>query len=165
MSKDFRRHGSHKLARLSSSWRKPRGLHNKVRLEKTGYTGKVKIGYGTKPTEELVVVSSKTDLEKVTVKTVTFSSKLGDRKKLDLLKVAKEKGITVVNVAADFDKKLEEKRAAVKKEQEARAKRKEARQKSMDKKKPKKEEKETLSDDEKKKQEKEQKDKVLQQGE
>lgn len=33
------------LVRLKDSWRRPRGLDNKIRIERGGYPAKVKVGY------------------------------------------------------------------------------------------------------------------------
>ncbi len=41
----FIRHASHRKAKLKDRWRRPRGLHNKQRLEIKGSTPRVKIGY------------------------------------------------------------------------------------------------------------------------
>jgi len=42
----FRRHESWRYKRLKDSWRKPRGLDNKMKQERKGWPKSVKIGYG-----------------------------------------------------------------------------------------------------------------------
>ena len=42
----FIRQDSHKKVRLARSWRRPKGLHSKMRLRKKGYHPVVKIGWG-----------------------------------------------------------------------------------------------------------------------
>jgi len=88
------------------SWRKPKGKDNKMRLEVKGYPPRVKIGYrnqadirglhpsGLKP----VVVSNPKDLEGLDPREhmVYISSTVGLRKRLDLVKLALDKGFRVV---------------------------------------------------------------------
>jgi large subunit ribosomal protein L32e len=104
----FLRQDIHKKKRLSKVWRKPRGLQSKQRLEKRGYTLKVKTGYGTdasiKGTDRTglrpVLVASVEALEKVDpkVESILISSNVGKRKKLDIVKKAVEKKLTLSNV-------------------------------------------------------------------
>lgn len=164
MSKDFRRHGSHKLKRLSTSWRKPRGLHNKVRLEHKGYVRKVKIGCSKGTTPLVTIITSLRDLENTTAKEVVFSAKLGAKKRISLLEEAKKKGITVTNVPDNYAEVVSQRIKERKKASSARVERRTTKQKELEKKKPKKEEK-PLDDEEKKKLAKQEKDKVLTQGE
>ena len=44
---DFIRQDSHKKARLSSSWRRAKGLQSKVRYGMKGYRRAVSVGYGS----------------------------------------------------------------------------------------------------------------------
>ena len=88
------------------SWRKPKGKDNKMRLEIKGYPPRVKVGYrnqadirglhpsGLKP----VVISNAKDLEKLNPQEhiVYIASTVGLRKRMELVKVALEKGFRVV---------------------------------------------------------------------
>jgi len=96
----------------SSGWRKPKGLQNKMRLKKKGYHRCVDTGYGT-PVEVRhidtktgllpAVVSSQKDLETINSQThaIILSSKLGIRKKQELIKSITEKNLVLIQ---GFDK-------------------------------------------------------------
>jgi large subunit ribosomal protein L32e len=177
MSKDFKRYSSHKLKRLSPSWRKQRGLHNKVRLSHRGYIKKVKIGYGTSSElkSKIIVIKNEADLESVKTNKdskLLFSSKLGKRKKIVLLKKAKDYGLKILNIEDDFEVKVENELKVRKAAKTELKQKKESRQKELTKKaeeKKKKEEKKTLeekdqpevSEKDKKDEEKKEKDKIL----
>ncbi len=105
---EFRRYLSWEFWKFErrDSWRKPKGKDNKMRLEIKGYPPKVKIGYrnpddirglhpsGLKP----VVVSTLKDLESLNPKEhiVYISSSVGLKKRLELVKLAQERGFRVV---------------------------------------------------------------------
>lgn len=138
MSKDFKRHEHHKLGRISTSWRKPRGLHHKVRLEKKGYPKKVKVGYGTSKKLTPFIVHSAVDLVDAVEASkngslVMFSSTLGMRKKQQLLTLLKDKKVVVSNIADDYDTVVKETISRRKDAKVARHKRREARQKELEK--------------------------------
>ncbi len=105
MSKDFPRY-TRGLKRLEESWRKPRGIHNKVRLCIKGKPKMPRIGYGTKKElkhkhpsgyEEVLVYNVK-DLDKVDKeKQAIRIAKVGKKKKLEIQKKAYELGIKVLN--------------------------------------------------------------------
>ena len=143
---DFTRSNKHKRKRVArSSWRAPRGLHNK---EKIGFHGKkavVGTGYrgpvaarGLSKTGLLpVLVHNLAELEAVDAKRqCAVLARVGMRKKLDLLKACKEKSIVVLGIDVDaslsrFDARLAErkkrkdvvkKRREVKKEKPAKEK-------------------------------------------
>lgn len=167
MSKKFRRHNSHALKRVSTSWRKPRGTDNKVRYGFRSYVNRVRVGYGTSKKSDIVLISSLTDLQKVagTDAVIVFASTLGTRKKLDLLKKAAELKIKIANVADDFTSKIEAELKLRKESKNKKAKAKEIRQKELDKKvadaEKKSKVKEEKSEDDKKSEEKKAKDKIL----
>jgi len=90
-------------------WRKPKGNDNKMRLQLKGYPPIVKVGYRT-PSElrglhpsglEPVVVHSKGELEGLDPSRhiVYIASTVGLRKRLELIKAAKERGLRVANAA------------------------------------------------------------------
>jgi large subunit ribosomal protein L32e len=139
MSKDFKRYGSHKMKRISPSWRKQRGLHNKVRLEHRGYSKKVKIGYGTPKDNKIQVIVVKNETDLLSLKgqkniTVLFSSKLGQKKKLLLFKKAKEMDVKISNIDDNYDVKVQDKLKQNKIVKEELKKKKESKQKEIAKK-------------------------------
>lgn len=105
---DFVRMNSWLLKRLDDSWRSPRhSLDNKIRLQRKGFPPIVKVGYrgpalarGLHPSGfEEVLVYNVRDLEAVDPKrqAVRIASTVGRRKRAEILKRAKELGITVLN--------------------------------------------------------------------
>ncbi len=93
--------------KIGDSWRRQRGIHNKIRKSIKGAGNKVSIGYGT-PKEmknihpsgyKEVLIRSLNDLERVNPKeeAIRISSTIGLKKRLEILKIAKEKGIHVLN--------------------------------------------------------------------
>ena len=90
-------------------WRKPKGNDNKMRLQLKGYPPIVKVGYRT-PSElrglhpsglEPVVVHNRAELESLdpTRHIVYIASTVGLRKRLELIKAARERGLRVANAA------------------------------------------------------------------
>lgn len=105
----FKVQDSHKKSRVSSTkWRKPKGIQSKIRLSKKGYCKKVKVGYGSpkvvrgldKSGLVAVIVSSIKGIESIDAKTqgIIFSSTVGARKKVELVKAATEKKIKLLNL-------------------------------------------------------------------
>ncbi|MBT3691524.1 hypothetical protein HOG16_04765 [Candidatus Woesearchaeota archaeon] len=103
----FARQDSNKYA-FKSKWRKPRGLHNKRRLNKKGHQKNPSIGYSspkevkylTKEGLSRIIIFNIQDLEKVNKEKeiVVLSSKVGIKKKLQLLKEIQKKGLKVENI-------------------------------------------------------------------
>lgn len=95
------------MFRNDPKWRRPKGVDNKMRLKLKGYPPLVEVGYrspravrgihpsGFKP----VLVSSVKDLDKLDprVHIVYLDSSMGLRKRLELVKLASEKGFRIVN--------------------------------------------------------------------
>jgi len=164
----------HKRKKLAKHWRKPKGLQSKMRLKLNGYRRSVTPGWGS-PKEvygldrsglKIIKISTITELNKLNPQEegALISSTVGLKKKTEIIKKAKEKGITLLNIK-DSDKwlkdtadKLEKKKQEKNKKQEKKAEKKKETEK-----KEKKEEKlaEKLTEEEKKQQEKEEKDKLL----
>lgn len=163
----FTRQSITKKIRLSSSWRRPKGLQSKLRLRKKGHKQSPSPGWGSpKETRYLVegvlpvTVHSIQDLKQVEKgKGVVVSSTLGQRQKNELVRHAKEKSITIINLDADaYLKKVEQDLAKRKKKvkkvklvEEPKKKEKKAEKKEEGK----------QSEEERKKKEKEEQDKVL----
>tara|TARA_Y100000310_G_C20671837_1_gene810726 strand:+ start:950 stop:1531 length:582 start_codon:yes stop_codon:yes gene_type:complete len=97
---DFNRQDSNKY-NFNSKWRKPRGLHSKMRLRKKGH-GKVPgVGYGSPKLDDVVkriLVNNIKELEGIKKGVVTISSKVGLRNKITLLEECKKRKIKVGNV-------------------------------------------------------------------
>ena len=168
MSKDFPRKDYHKFKKLSTSWRKPRGLDNKIKHAYKGHGWKVKIGYGTaKNKPQIVVISSISDLLKLkSLKNYSalFLGNLGNKKRAFLLQKATEMGIKITNVKQDFLQKIDVQMKARKEQRVAYSKKKEAKKADVDKKGSEKSAEKLdskLTDDDKKKAEKQEKDKIL----
>ncbi len=89
------------------TWRNPRGLDNKIRLERKGFPSKVKIGYrkprkirGLHPSGfREIIVHNVADLELVdpTKEAIRIASTVGMRKREQILNRARELGIRVLN--------------------------------------------------------------------
>ncbi len=113
----FVRTDAHKKAKLEGKWRKPKGLQNKMRLQKKGYRRIVKSGYGTPASlkgvsadgKKRVLVSNIKELEALNPKehVAVISSTLGAKKKIALLEKCKSKGVDVFRVK-DAEKKISE---------------------------------------------------------
>ena len=137
----FRRQDSHKYTEVSPRWRRPRGLHSKMRLKKRGYSKSVEIGYGspqkvrytTKEGLFPVLVSNEKELEKAGKENiVVIRSSVGKKRKIAIINSAKEKGLKIANFknpdefvekileeVAKKKKKTEEIKAAAKKKEKA----------------------------------------------
>ncbi len=171
----FIRQDAHKKSSLGNKWRRPKGLHSKMRLSKKGYNKIVSIGYGSpRKTRnmhssglKLTIVKSLRDIEKIDAKNecIAVAKTVGLKKRIEILKQAIKKSINVVNIK-DIDKFLkdvEEKIKKSKEEKEKLKKEKEVRKKEREKAPKKKtiEEKVEKTDEEKKEDEKREKDKLL----
>lgn len=116
----FRRHESWRYKRLKDSWRKPRGLDNKMKLERKGWPKSVKIGYGgpriakgLHPSGyEEVLVHNPDEVASVDPETqaIRIAHTIGIRKRIMITSMAREKKIHVLNplVRELEEEKLEE---------------------------------------------------------
>jgi large subunit ribosomal protein L32e len=163
----FVRQDSHKKSGLRKKWRRPRGLHSKMRLKfrgkprptSQGYRSPVKARGLDKSGLEARMVRNQADLEGLDQNKhgAIFSSTLGSKKRLSILKKILETKIKILNIrdpsecARKIEGEIEKKRQ----------KRNEKR--SITKEKAKKSEKlaDKISEEEKKKAEKKEKDKLL----
>ena len=105
---DFKRQDKHKSGKLKGkSWRNPVGKHSKVRLEKKHAAPKPKAGYrtdkeirGKHPSGfEDVLVHNTDDLESLDSETeaARIASKVGGRKRADIIEKADEQDVKVLN--------------------------------------------------------------------
>ena len=174
----FTRQDAHKKVRLGNKWRRPKGLHSKMRIGFKGYNKSVSIGYGSpkntrgldKSGLKLIIIKSLKDLEKIDIKKecIAVAKTIGLRKKVEILKQAVKKSINVVNVKDinKFLKGVEEKIKKSKEEKEKLKKKKDLKKKEKEKEAEKKtiDEKVEKTDEEKKEEEKKEKDKILTKG-
>lgn len=117
---DFLRQDHHKKARLKKKWRRPKGLHSKVRLKLHGRARKVSMGYRSpKETRGLHnsglnqrIVRSAGDLESLDSKKdgIVISSSIGNKKRIAMIKKAKGAGFKILNIRNpdEFVKKIED---------------------------------------------------------
>ena len=138
----FIRYEAHKHMKLKTAWRRPQGMHNKMKKVIGGKPAMVHVGYRTPADIRHVnvrtglinfVVACVNDINKLDSKihAAIISSTVGMKKKVDLVKHAQSKGIHIANmrnpekfeasvkeIVADRKKRGE----AVKKSREAKAK-------------------------------------------
>ena len=154
----FVRQGGKRYKRLAQVWRRPRGIHSKSREKFEGHEKQPSIGYGSnKAIRGLnrvglkeVLVRTLLDLNKIGKKSEVgiLHSKLGMRKKVLILKKAKELNLPIYNVKNinDYLKKIEEnlskRKTETKKKSEERKQTKEKAVKEAEEKKTKEEKKE-----------------------
>jgi large subunit ribosomal protein L32e len=104
---EFRRWMSQAYRRVKPSWRKPRGRQSKIRAKLKGKLKMPTVGYGA-PKElrylhpsgfKEVLVYNVDDLSKVDPKeeAIRISSKVGKKKRMEILKKAEELKIKVLN--------------------------------------------------------------------
>lgn len=161
----FVRQDINKRKNLEAKWVKPRGRHSKLRNQKRGKLNAPVIGYSspravrglTREGHKHIVINNGNEINNLS-SPFFISSSVGNKKRLEILKHAKEKKLSVLNFM-DIDKaikKLEDKFKESKKARKEMLERKE-------KKKEKKKEKEEESLEEKAMKEKELKRMVLEQ--
>jgi large subunit ribosomal protein L32e len=107
MSDRFKRQEWFRYGRLGSSWRRPKGHHSKMREHKSYRQDVVSIGYRTKRIERglhpcglrEVLVSNVRELEDIDprIEVTRIRHSVGKRKRVEIERVAKEKGIRVLN--------------------------------------------------------------------
>ena len=120
----FKRYDAGKKARLSFSWRSVRAKQNKI--GRKGYPRAPAVGYSSPASVRgfsrlglaQILVSNIKDLDSIDAKTqgAILSAGLGDKKRVELLKTAQEKKITILNFKdpQGFIKSVEEKLASKK---------------------------------------------------
>jgi large subunit ribosomal protein L32e len=106
----FTRHASHRKKRLKDGvWRKPKGLQNKLRLRKKSRGAAVKDGYRTPVKvrglstsgKKQFLVRTKADLLNAEPEVhAVIIARVGDRRRVELLKEAEENGFEILNLDA-----------------------------------------------------------------
>jgi large subunit ribosomal protein L32e len=103
----FKRQGSTYLKRVGDKWRRPRGLHSKLKVKEKSKGSIPKIGYGA-PKElkglhpsgfKEILIQSLKDLEKVNREKEAgrISHKIGKKKRQMILEKAKELNVKILN--------------------------------------------------------------------
>ena len=158
---------------LGKGWRRPKGLQSKLRYNKRGKGKNISSGYRSPRAvrgldgsgKEMVTITNSKDLEGLDIKkhSLLLSSTLGNKKRIQILKKAKELGLKVLNFKNpdEFVKKVEDILVSKKKSKEF------VKKEAEKKKETKKEEKlaEKVDGETKKEGEKKEKDKLLTQRE
>ena len=110
MSKFLRRNSDRhsKLGRKrkkKQTWRKPKGRHNKMRDKRRGYPAVVDIGYrkSNKEREKLdgmkpFIINNTGDLEKIKTGEIGIIRSIGMKKKIEIVRRAKERGTPLYNI-------------------------------------------------------------------
>lgn len=168
---EFLAQDAHKKSRIANRWRRPRGIHSKMRLSKKSKRVCVSTGYGS-PCEARgldknglvpILVANAEQVSKIDKKKQSaLFAKTGKRTRMEMLRKAKEIGISIMNVknVDDEIKKIED---TVKVRKDEKAKQKEVKKKKEKDRKEIKdiEKKIEESEDDKKEREKKEKDRVL----
>lgn len=111
-TKKFARFQSDRFARVSESWRKPKGIDSCIRRRFKGRASMPKIGYGSnKKTRHLMpngyrrlVVSNPKDVELLLMHNASYAAEIAhnvsSRKRIEILEKAKVLGVKVTNANA-----------------------------------------------------------------
>lgn len=93
-----------KTVKKKRKWRAAKGIHNKVRLGEKGYPSRPKIGYGkNKNTKNMlgnfkpITIYCLKDMESLKKGESIIISKVGQKKREEIIKKAEEKGIIILN--------------------------------------------------------------------
>lgn len=166
---EFIRQDNPKRMKLNYKWRKPKGIHSKIRhhfkgrrkMPSPGFKSPIEVRGLHSTGLNIIKVFSIEDLKKIRngKDGIVISKQVGMRKQLEILKKAKELKIEVLNLNADERIKKIEDFVNSKKKKEAKAPKKEARKEKEAK--PKEQPFQELTDEQKKEAEKKEKDRVL----
>ncbi|MBI2656012.1 50S ribosomal protein L32e [Candidatus Woesearchaeota archaeon] len=166
---EFIRQDNPKRMKLNYKWRKPKGIHSKIRHRFKGRRKMPSPGYKSPAAVKglhatglkMIIVSSPADLGKISKANegVIIAGSVGSRKRLEILKKASEMKIIVLNLNTEESiKKIEDFMNSKKKKEHKEIKKEPA---SEHKKAEEAKEPENATDEQKKKAEKQEKDRVL----
>ena len=91
----FIRQDAHKKKRLVKKWRRPKGLHSKLRVRKGGSGKKVSIGYGKMERARPVLINDLNSLDDFKGNAIIISSQVGSKKTIAIANKAKKAGIKI----------------------------------------------------------------------
>ena len=110
----------HKRKELPRKWRKPKGLHSKMRLRKKGHPKNVEIGYSSpklvrnldRRGMQRILVSNPKEISSLDKEkqSILIRHGVGARMRIEILRIAGEKGIRVINSSIEKENKKTEKR-------------------------------------------------------
>ncbi len=127
-------------------WRRPKGRDNKMREKRKGYPKTVSVGYigdkevkGTIEGKKSIMIRNVKDLEMINKNEIGIIGNIGKKKKIEIAKKAKEKGIPIHNLniktfLAEVEKR-KAKKEKTKTEKEVKEKKKEIKEEKTEKKK------------------------------
>ncbi|MEK6842431.1 MAG: eL32 family ribosomal protein [Nanoarchaeota archaeon] len=88
--------------RKKQKWRNPTGRHNKIRKRRKGYSARVSIGYSKdKTTKGRIdkkiprIIHNLKELEKIGKNEIAIMGKIGGKKRIEIIKKAKEMKIQI----------------------------------------------------------------------
>ena len=164
----FIRQDNPKRMKLSDKWRKPKGIHSKIRhhfkgrrkMPSPGYKSPLEVRWLHSSGLKIINVYSVEDIKKIKKESegIIIAKNVGLKKKFEIFKKAKELNIIVLNLNVDEQiKKIEDliasKKKTIKEEKQEEVKKEETKAEPK--------EKQELSDEKKKEAVKKEKDKVL----
>ena len=173
---DFIRQDSPKRMKVGFKWRKPKGIHSKIRhhfkgrrkMPSPGYKSPVNVKGLHASGSKTVMVFSVDDIKKIKTESegIVIAKAVGAKKRLEILKKAKESNIRVLNLNVDEHiKKIEDfinsKKKSEKETKKQATKKEESKEKKEIKEAKQKEAEKQLTQEEKQEAEKKEKDKVL----
>lgn len=169
---EFIRQDTQKRKKLSLKWRKPKGIHSKMRHHfkgkrtspSPGHKSPLKVRGLHSSGLKIVNVSSAKDMDKIRKDTegIVISSQVGLRKSYEILKKAKASGINVLNLNMDEKiKKIEDFISSKKKAKESRKEKVEQKKPESKKEGIEAKGQEQITEEEKKEAEKKEKDRLL----
>ena len=119
--------------RLKNKWRRPKGIHSKIRLREAGKRARVSIGYGTpknlrglhKEGLKYIRISNLKDVDNLKENQIIVLAKIGGKKKQQILKEIIKRKLKISNLdPKKFLEKYENKRKEKKQKRAERAKKK-----------------------------------------
>lgn len=81
-----------------AKWRAPKGRDNKMREKRSGYPAVVSIGYKSGQEKSTLTINNTKDLAKASKDDILIVASVGDRKKVSIVKKAKELGLSLKNI-------------------------------------------------------------------